>query len=470
MSRALVWIRRDIRLHDHHALSQALKSHNQVYLCFIFDKLILDKLPKNDKRLTFIHNGLCELEEKLLEKNSSLLIRHGDPTSEIPKLCEELKIDALYFNKDYEPYAKKRDQVVSKKCEDIEVSVLSFKDTVFFEGNEILNKKGEIYKVFTPFKRAWYERFANHGCNISEYKVSLKNLAPIKNKESILKTDWFKRLGFSKEDLALEAGTLAAKKRLKVFADYIRVYDEARNFPAMEKTSNISPYIRHGMISVRDLLRSGMDGKSSGHLTWTSEIIWREFYQGILDNFPHVEKKCFKPAYDAIKWKGKKKELDAWKEGMTGYPLVDASMRCLNATGMMHNRLRMVVASFLCKTLLVDWKKGEEYFALKLLDFDLAANNGGWQWSASTGTDAQPYFRIFNPYSQSTKFDPEGEFIKKWCPELSGFNKKLIHDPSQADMLQQVDANCTLGVDYPYPVVNYKAKRMEALAMYKEAL
>jgi deoxyribodipyrimidine photo-lyase len=169
-------------------------------------------------------------------------------------------------------------------------------------------------------------------------------------------------------------------------------------------------------------------------------------------------------------WKGKKKELDAWKEGMTGYPLVDASMRCLNATGMMHNRLRMVVASFLCKTLLVDWKKGEEYFALKLLDFDLAANNGGWQWSASTGTDAQPYFRIFNPYSQSTKFDPEGEFIKKWCPELSGFNKKLIHDPSQADMLQQVDANCTLGVDYPYPVVNYKAKRMEALAMYKEAL
>lgn len=470
MSKALVWIRRDIRLHDHHAMAQALNHHDQVYLCFIFDKLILDKLPKSDKRLTFIHDGLCEMEEKLLEKGSSLLIRHGDPTSEIPLLCKELKVDALYFNKDYEPYAKKRDLAVSIACESQEIKVTALKDTVFFEGSEILTKKGEIYKVFTPFKRAWYERFGNQGGNISEYKVNLKNLAPIQNTESLLKTDWHKRLGFTREDVILKAGTIAAKKRLKVFNDYIVDYDEARNFPAMDKTSNISPYIRHGMISVRDLLRCGMDGKTNGHLIWTSEIIWREFYQGILDNFPHVEKKSFKPAYDAIKWHGKKRELDAWIQGMTGYPLVDASMRCLNATGMMHNRLRMVVASFLCKTLLVDWKKGEKYFALKLLDFDLAANNGGWQWSASTGTDAQPYFRIFNPYSQSTKFDPEGEFIKRWCPELKGFSKSLLHDPSQADMLEQADAKCTLGVDYPYPVVNYKEKRMEALAMYKEAL
>ena len=213
-----------------------------------------------------------------------------------------------------------------------------------------------------------------------------------------------------------------------------------------------------------------MESKSQGHKTWTSEIIWREFYQGILDKFPHVEKKCFKPEYDDIKWIGGKKEFEAWKNGQTGFPLVDAAMRCINETGMMHNRLRMVVASFLCKTLLVNWKKGEEYFALKLLDFDLAANNGGWQWSASTGTDAQPYFRIFNPYSQSKKFDPKSEFIRKWCPELAGFNDKLIHDPSGADMLEQNEANCQIGQDYPHPVVNYKEKRDQALDMYKKGL
>lgn len=470
MSKALVWMRRDLRLHDHHALSVALKDHDEVYLTFIFDRLILDKLPTQDKRLTFIHDGLIEIEKKLQEKGSSLLIRQGDPTLEIPKLAKELKIDALYYNRDYEPYAKSRDKKVCEILKEQDVQVFDFKDTVFFEGQEILNGKGEIYKVFTPFKRAWYEKFMAQGGEVPHFKVNLKNLAQLKNKDSLLKKDWHKELGLERSEPPFPGGTDAARKRLKKFADYIKDYDEARNFPAQEKTSNISSYIRHGMVSVRDLLTAGMNGKTSGHLTWTSEVIWREFYQGILSNFPHVVKKSFKPDYDGIKWRGGKKELEAWKNGMTGYPLVDASMRCLNETGLMHNRLRMVVASFLCKTLLVDWKKGEEYFALKLLDFDLAANNGGWQWSASTGTDAQPYFRIFNPYSQSTKFDPDGEFIKKWCPELSGFSKKLIHDPSQADMLQQSEAGCTLGVDYPFPIVDYKMKRAEALEMYKSGL
>lgn len=470
MSKALVWMRRDLRLHDHYALSEALKNHDEVYLTFIFDKLILDKLPEEDKRLTFIHQGLCEIEEKLQEKGSSLLIRHGDPTEEIPKLAKSLKVDALYYNRDYEPYAKKRDKKVSETLEEAGVALHNFKDSVLFEGHEILTQKGDIYKVFTPFKRMWYEKFMAMGGEVPTYKVSLKNIAKLDNKDNILKKDWHKALGFKVSEPPFKGGTSEAKKRLKKFQDYIKDYEEARNFPAQDKTSNISAYIRHGMVSVRDLLRTGMDGKTNGHLTWTSEVIWREFYQGILANFPHVEKKSFKPDYDAIEWRGGKKEFDAWKNGMTGYPLVDASMRCLNATGLMHNRLRMVVASFLCKTLLVDWKKGEKYFALKLLDFDLAANNGGWQWSASTGTDAQPYFRIFNPYSQSTKFDPEGAFIKQWCPELSNFPKKLLHDPSQADMLQQSEANCTLGVDYPFPVVDYKMKRNEALEMYKTAL
>lgn len=471
MSKALVWMRRDIRLHDHHALSVALKENDQVYIAFVFDKNILDKLPDQDIRLTFIHDGLQEVAEVLEEKGSGLLVRHGDPVQEIPQLCKDLKIDALYLNRDYEPYAKKRDESVRKTLEGNGVEVHDFKDTVHFEGHEILTQKGDIYKVFTPFKRAWYERFMDQGGEVPTFKVSLKNLAKApKGYTPFEKCQWHESLGFERCEPPFAGGTKAAKKKLKAFDNYIKDYEEARDFPALDKTSNISAYIRHGMISVRDLLKTGMAAKSQGHLTWTSEIIWREFYQGILANFPHVEKKCFKPEYDNIKWMGGKKELEAWKNGQTGFPLVDAAMRCLNETGLMHNRLRMVVASFLCKTLLVNWKKGEEYFALKLLDFDLAANNGGWQWSASTGTDAQPYFRIFNPYSQSKKFDPEGKFIRKWCPELAGFSNKLIHDPSLANMLEQSEAQCQIGSDYPNPVVDYKEKRAQALEMYKTGL
>lgn len=470
MTKALVWMRRDLRLHDHHALSQALAENNEVYLVFVFDKKILGVLPEKDKRVTFIHQGLVDIEANLEKQDSSLLIRHGDPIEEIPKLIKEFKIDKLYYNRDYEPYALKRDEAVTKAIKAEGKEVYSFKDAVFFEGHEIKNKQGKIYKVFTPFKKAWYEAFMDQGGEVPEYKINLKNLAKIKNKDSVLKKDWHKELGFTPDEPPLKGGFTEGLKRLKEFKKDISDYNEARDFPAMEKTSNISPYIRHGNVSVRDLLRRGMDGKDQGHLIWTSEVIWREFYQGILANFPHVVKKAFKPEYDDIKWRGGKKELEAWKKGQTGYPLVDASMRCLNETGLMHNRLRMVVASFLCKTLLVDWKKGEEYFALKLLDFDLAANNGGWQWSASTGTDAQPYFRIFNPYSQSEKFDPDGVFIKKWCPELGNLSKKKIHDPTTMDMLEQAEAECTLGQDYPFPIVEYKQKRQEALEMYKIAL
>lgn len=470
MTKALVWMRRDLRLHDHHALSQALAENDEVYLSFVFDQNILEKLPKKDKRVTFIHQGLVDIEEKLNEFNSSLHILHGDPLEEIPKLAKKLKVQKLYYNRDYEPYAIKRDQAVEKTLKSSGIDTLSFKDSVFFEGHEIKNKQGKIYKVFTPFKKAWYEAFMEQGGEVPQYKTSLKNLAPVENKSSVLKKDWHKALGFTPDEPPLKGGFVEGLKRLERFQKDISDYQEARDYPAMDKTSNISPYIRHGNVSVRDLLRRGMSGKDNGHLIWTSEVIWREFYQGILANFPHVEKKCFKPEYDAIKWRGGKKEFDAWKEGKTGFPIVDAAMRCLNETGMMHNRLRMVVASFLCKTLLVDWKKGEKYFAEKLLDFDLAANNGGWQWSASTGTDAQPYFRIFNPHSQSEKFDNEGVFIKRWCPELSNLSKKAIHDPTTMDMLDQADSQCTLGVDYPFPVVDYKMKRQEALDMYKEAL
>ncbi len=464
---ALVWMRRDLRLSDHRALSEATKEAQEVHLVFNFDPKILEHLPADDRRITFIIESLKEIEESLNKKNSTLWISHGDPVQEIPKLIKKLKVDALFFNHDYEPYAKKRDEAVIKNanCE-----VHHFKDSVVFEGGEILTNKGEIYKVFTPYKRAWYERLSQQGREVPLYKVNLNKVAQnLENKKSILNKDWFKELGFTPMENPLLGGEKEAHKRLKHFQNDIMDYEEARDFPALDKTSNLSPYIRHGNLSIRDMFRGAFQGSTSGHQTWASELIWREFYQTILDQFPHVVDKPFRPEYENLKWPAGKKEWEAWTQGKTGFPIVDAAMRCLNETGMMHNRLRMVVASFLCKTLLVDWKKGEQYFALKLLDFDLAANNGGWQWSASTGTDAQPYFRIFNPYSQSEKFDEQGEFIKRWCPELVGFSKKRIHNPSEADMFEQSEAGCTIGVDYPYPVVDYKAKRAQALEIYKTA-
>lgn len=469
LSKALVWLRRDLRLYDHHALSAALKDHDEVYLCFVFDKLILDKLPKEDKRLTFIHQGLEEISQDLSKHQSDIHILHGDPTEEVPKLFKKLKCDALYLNRDYEPYAQKRDETVHKEIKNQGGSCKIFKDIVFYEKGEILNKQGEVYKVFTPYKKAWLEKFNDtYGGVVPQFKVNLKNLAKVTDlKKSIKDHDWHKTLGFKKDSALLTGGVKEAKKHLKEFKKVIEDYEKARDFPAMKGTSHLSPYIRFGMISIRELLKVGIEG---GHKVWTSELIWREFYQMILSQFPHVEKKSYRPEYDNIKWRGKKKEFEAWKEGMTGFPLIDASMRCFKETGMMHNRLRMVVASFLCKTLLVDWKKGEEYFAQKLLDFDLAANNGGWQWCSSSGTDAQPYFRIFNPTTQSEKFDPDAEFIKEWCPELKGFSKKKIHAPWNADMIEQSEASCTIGEDYPCPVVDYKEKRHEALEMYKEGL
>lgn len=470
VSKALVWLRRDLRLHDHHALAQATQEAQEVHLVFNFDPTLLDPLPQDDRRLTFIIESLKDIEEQLNKVGSTLWLSYGDPAKEIAKLVKKLKIERLYYNHDYEPYAKTRDK---KVIEALSCEVFHFKDTVVFEGGEILTNKGEIYKVFTPYKRSWYERLAQQDKQLPLYKVSKKKFVrEDNNKNSILKTDWHKKLGFIPTKNLLSGGQAAAQKKLKEFESLIMDYEQARDFPTPEveqgRTSNLSPYIRHGNLSIRDMFRSAFAGTTSGHQTWASELIWREFYMTIVDQFPHVAKKTFRPEYEDIKWRGGKKELEAWKSGQTGYPLVDAAMRCLNSTGMMHNRLRMVVASFLCKTLLVDWKKGERYFALKLLDFDLAANNGGWQWSSSTGTDAQPYFRIFNPYSQSEKFDKEGQFIKRWCPELSHFNSKLIHNPSLADMIQQSEAGCTLGVDYPHPIVDYKAKRAEALEMYKE--
>lgn len=467
--KSLCWLRRDLRLHDHHALSFALHESKETFVCFIFDKLILSKLHSDDRRMTFIFESLIDLEKKLNKHGSSLIIRYGDPVEEIPKLTTELNIELLTFNRDYEPYAKKRDAAVEKILHNQKIDVQHFKDHVTFEKNEILNGSGEIYKVFTPYKNKWLEKFRAQEEYLPEYNCPLKNLAVLDNPQSIVKENWMKKTGFiPASDNLIKGGVDEAKRRLAVFDQHILAYKVARDFPHLNKTSLLSAYIRMGNISIRDMIRTSLKQKGEGPATWLSEIIWRDFYQMILDVYPRIEHRAFRSEYDAIEWEGTEKNFKLWCEGMTGYPLVDAAMRCLNATGFMHNRLRMVVASFLTKTLLMDWKKGERYFADKLFDYDLAANNGGWQWSASTGVDAQPYFRIFNPYNQSEKFDPDGLFIRKWCPELSGFSNREIHAPQDTEFPAQDKAGCFIGRDYPAPIVSYSMQRDRALKMYKK--
>lgn len=431
----LCWIRRDIRLHDHAALSHALED-GETTLVFVFDPHILDKLKnKEDRRVTFIYQSLQEMEKELQKKGSSIIIRYGKPEEEIPKLARDLKVDTVYSNRDYEPYAKERDEKVRKNLKNIKFE--QFKDSVVFEKDEVQTGSGTVYKVFTPYKNKWLEKLHV----ISNYECNRKHLRKFKNSENILETDWYKKIGFIETPPLLPGGTSHGLKRLSDFESIIDDYKTDRDFPAIEGTSYLSVYIRHGNISVRDMLRAAKHHSSIGAKTWISEIAWRDFYQMILDAFPHVEKGPFKPEYGKIKWKGSDEDFKAWCEGRTGFPLVDAAMRCFNATGMMHNRLRMVVASFLCKTLLVDWQKGEKYFAEHLLDYDLAANNGGWQWCSSSGCDAQPYFRIFNPHSQMQKFDPECEFIRSWIPEYGT-------------------------PDYLEPIVSYENNRRRALMMY----
>ncbi len=454
MINSICWLRRDLRLHDHHALSMALENGTTTVV-FVFDTQILNNLEdESDRRITFIYQSLAEIEKELNKKGSSLIILYGNPVEEIPKFAEKLNVTDVYCNRDYEPYAKERDEKVRGKLEKKKIGFHQFKDSVFFERQEIMNGSGAPYKVFTPYKNNWLHQFESNNKNIPEYKCTLKNLRQFKNPASILRKDWYKVIGFKENPSILPGGTKEAFKRIKRFAEVISDYKDARNFPAVDGTSYISVYIRFGNISVRDLIRAAASKRSDGASTWLSEIVWRDFYQMILDQFPHVATGSFKKEYDKINWQGTESHFKKWCEGQTGVPIVDAAMRCLNESGTMHNRLRMIVASYLIKILLVDWQKGEKYFAEHLLDFDLAANNGGWQWSSSSGCDAQPYFRIFNPYTQSEKFDAKGEYIRRWCPELKSLSNKEIHRPENVP-------------GYPAPIVNYELNRLKALKMYE---
>ncbi len=425
---AIFWYRRDLRLADNRGLAEALNGDLPVQPLFIFDREILDKLDdQNDLRVNFIHQTLALMQKQLGEKGSSLRVEYGRPLEVWAKILKEQKVKRVYANHDYEPYAMQRDQEVHELLEENGVEFHTFKDQVIFEQNEITKDDGGPYTVYTPYKKKWLKAFDPKMTNA--FSLKLKNLQP--SQHSLLALE---EMGFQKKDWVFP------ERKLKTAI--IKTYEKTRDLPAdPQGTSLLGIHLRFGTVSVRRCVQMALQLNE----TWLSELIWREFFMQVLFHFPHVVSQSFRPAYDKIPWINDPKNFQLWCEGQTGYPLVDAGMRELNQTGHMHNRVRMVVASFLTKHLLIDWRWGESYFASKLLDFDLASNNGNWQWAAGTGCDAAPYFRVFNPTSQQKKFDPQFIYIKKWVPEYES-------------------------LDYPEPMIDHALARQRALDTYKKAL
>jgi len=424
------WFRRDLRLDDNAGLFHALREGNSVLPLFIFDTNILNDLEdKKDRRVEFIHHYLSKLNEELIQLGSSLLIKHGKPLDVFKKLVEEFPIEKVFTNHDYEPYAIQRDSEVESFLKSKRISFHHFKDQIIFERNEVLKDNGTPYTVFTPYSKRWkviLNEFYLQSFMTEKFFSNFFNTKPF-HFSSLEET------GFERTDLKIP--------HAKISDELIRQYAKTRDVPSANGTSRISVHLRFGTVSIRKMMRQAKELSEK----FFNELIWREFYSMILQHFPRVVTQSFKPEYDRIKWRNNEKEFAAWCEGRTGFPMVDAGMRELNATGYMHNRVRMITASFLTKDLLTDWRWGEAYFAKKLLDFDLASNNGGWQWAAGSGVDAAPYFRIFNPAEQAKKFDPEMKYIKKWIPE--------IDSPV-----------------YPPPIVDHRAARDRALKVYKEAV
>jgi deoxyribodipyrimidine photo-lyase len=424
------WFRRDLRLHDNAALYHALSECQNVQCIFIFDKNILDKLvDRDDARVTFIHNQLMNLQEELLDLGSDLKIYYGYPDKIWQTIIEDLKPEAVFTNKDYEPYARERDHKIAELLKSNNVLFHAYKDHVIFEEDEITKDDGDPYVVFTPYSRKW------------KSKLTDKHIASHENEKHFnhfIKSTPTQKISI--EQMRFMPNTMDFPS-ITTKSGIIKNYGLKRNFPGIQGTSRLSVHFRFGTISIREKVRKGKSLSES----WLNELIWRDFYSQILYHYPHVLKGSFRRKYDAISWRNSQDHFEAWCQGKTGYGLVDAGMRELNATGFMHNRVRMVVASFLTKHLLIDWRWGEAYFAQKLLDFDLASNNGGWQWASGSGVDAAPYFRIFNPYTQIEKFDKDHTYIKKWIPEW--------------------------GTDqYVDEIVNHKEARELCLKTYKEAL
>ncbi len=438
----IFWFRRDLRLEDNAGLYHALKSGKPVLPLFIFDKNILDDLEdKTDARVFFIHQTLQELHQQLEKLGSSILIKYGTPEEVWANIIQEYPIENVFINRDYEPYAKARDQKIKAILAAQNVELHDFKDHIIFEKEEVTKADGTPYTVFTPYSKKWKSKLhsktslSDKGESVSFYFKSYPTEKYFNHfyTTAPLPIVSLEKMNFKPSTIEIPSKTVSR--------GLIKTYDETRNFPAIEGTSKLGVHFRFGTISIREKARKA----ETLNETYLNELIWRDFYAQILDNFPHVVGNAFRAKYDRIPWRDSEADFERWKNGTTGYPIVDAGMRELNATGYMHNRVRMIVASFLTKHLLLDWRWGEAYFAQKLLDFDLASNNGGWQWASGSGTDAAPYFRIFNPTSQTKKFDKDLKYIRKWVPEFEDFK-------------------------YPEPMVEHKFARERCLEVYKKAL
>ena len=478
---ALVWFRRDLRSEDHAALHHALKAARQVWCAFVFDREILDALPRADRRVEFILQGVEALDAELAALGRRhgthgvrLIVRHGRGADEIVALANELHAQAVYANHDDDPYALARDAAVRGALADLGVALHTSKDHVVFERNEVLAGSGKPYSVFTPYKAAWLNKlddFYLKAYPIERHAASLAPAPAPPRAEVGLPT--LAALGFvatNLDQLKVHGSSGSAQALLDDFLDRIDAYDTARDYPAVKGPSYLSVHLRFGTISIRRLAREAVARRSaSGARTWLSELIWRDFYHQLLHHQPHVVGASGKPEYDRIRFEHGRhadQAFAAWCEGRTGYPLVDAAMAQINRTGWMHNRLRMVTASFLVKDLGIDWRRGEAYFAEHLIDYDLAANNGGWQWAASTGSDAQPWFRIFNPLTQSRRFDPQGRFLRRYLPQLGALGDDLIHAPWEAGPIDLEAAGIVLGRDYPLPIVDHAEAREKTFARY----
>ncbi|WP_167606876.1 cryptochrome/photolyase family protein [Maribellus sediminis] len=422
---AIFWFRRDLRLEDNTAFIQALKQYDRVIPLFIFDTNILDELPADDARVSFIYQQLESLHLQLKAKGSGLIVRNGKPVHVWRQLLKELQPQAVFYNKDYEPYALKREKKINELLQQNHVSVQNFKDQVIFEEDEIVKADGSNYTVFTPYKNKWLDKFKETGLPPVQ-ETQWKHLAKLDEQFPELES-----FGFKASSIKVRGYDLSNLEN----------YNKVRNLPGKDETSYLSVHLRFGTVSIREIVRKVYEK----YPVFLSELIWREFFMQILYRYPRVVHENFKLKYNGIQWRNNEMEYERWCRGETGYPMVDAGMRQLNLTGYMHNRVRMITASFLCKHLLIDWRWGEAYFAKKLLDFELASNNGNWQWAAGTGCDAAPYFRVFNPAEQQKKFDKDLSYIKKWIPELDSFS-------------------------YPPPMIDHKYARERALRTYKKGI
>ncbi len=426
----LFWHRRDLRINDNAGLFASLRKEKNVQAIFIFDTNILEDLKSNDQRVLYIYQHVQALKKAYQEQGSDLWVFYGTPLAVFQKLLNEHKVSAVYTNRDYEPYAKLRDAEIEELLKIQEIPFRSLKDHVIFERNEVLKGDGTPYRVFTPYMNQWKKELTSFHLKSYPTEKYFRNLNQSEGLSNLIS---LKEMGFSEEQTQ-------EFPAIKASDEIIRNYHETRDFPSVLGTTRMSLHLRFGTVSIRELCRQGQQNEK-----YFNELIWRDFYQMILDYFPQTVDQSFKPQYDNIPWENNEAHFKAWCEGKTGYPIVDAGMRELNATGFIHNRVRMIVASFLTKHLLTDWRFGEAYFAEKLLDYEMASNVGGWQWAASSGVDAQPYFRVFNPTSQQEKFDPENKYIKKWIPEFGTS-------------------------EYPKPIVEHKEARGKAIETYKKGV